>query len=265
MMKIPRLLRVAAILVITLATIPLAAQDRQPTDEQRRKAEELRDYVKANYTKYEYMAPMRDGAHLFVSVYIPKDQSKQYPIWMQRTPYTVAPYGIDNYRASLGPSESFAREGYIFAYCDVRGRGKSEGRFEHVRPYVPNKTAPNQTDEASDTYDTIEFLLKTVPNHNGRVGISGTSYPGFYATMAALSGHPALKAVSPQAPVTDWFIGDDFHHNGALYLPHTFRFFYGFGRPRPEPITEAPPLPPATRSPDGYTYFMQLGPLANLD
>ena len=175
---------------------------------------------------------MRDGVRLFVSVYAPKDTSKTYPIWMQRTPYSVAPYGADNYRGNLGPSEFFAREGYIFAYCDVRGQGKSEGTFEHVRPYIPDKRDKTQVDEASDTYDTIDFLLKTIPNHNGRVGISGTSYPGFYATMAALSRHPALKAVSPQAPVTEWFLGDDWRHNGALFLAHAFGFFSGFGRPK---------------------------------
>jgi len=168
---------------------------------------------------------------------------------MLRTPYTVAPYGVDNYRGSLGPSEFFVREGYIFAYCDVRGRGKSEGTFKHVRPYIPDKTSKNQVDEASDTYDTIEFLLKAIPNHNGRVGISGTSYPGFYATMAALSRHPALKAVSPQAPVTEWFIGDDFRHNGTLFLAHAFGFFSSFGR-RSQEITKclAPALitPPQT-------------------
>jgi predicted acyl esterase len=155
MMKAHRLLGVVAILVAGLSAAPLAAQDRSPSDEQRRKAEDLRDYIKANYTKYEYLAPMRDGVRLFLSVYAPKDASKRYPIWMSRTPYTVAPYGVDKYRGSLGPSEFFAREGYIFAYCDVRGRGKSEGKFEHVRPFVPNKTASNQVDEASDTYDTI--------------------------------------------------------------------------------------------------------------
>ena len=187
-----RLLGVVAILFVTLSVVPAAAaQERQQTGEQR-KAEELRAYIKANYTKYEYMAPMRDGVRLFVAVYAPKDSSKQYPIWLLRTPYTVGPYGVDSYRGSLGPSEFFVRDGYIFALNDVRGCGKSEGRFEHVRPYIPNKTERNQVDEASDTYDTIEFLLKTVPNHNGRVGTSGTSYPGFYATMAALSGHPAL-------------------------------------------------------------------------
>jgi hypothetical protein len=241
--------------------LPSVAIPPQGSD-QEHKAEELRDYIRANYTKYEYMAPMRDGTRLFVSVYAPKDSSKQYPIWMMRTPYTVAPYGIDNYREFLGPSEEFARDGYIFAYCDVRGRGKSEGKFEHVRPFTPNKTGPSQVDEASDTYDTIEFLLKTVPNHNGRVGVSGISYPGFYATMAALSGHPALKAVSPQAPVTEWFIGDDFRHNGCLYLAHAFGFFSGFGRRQPgENEVAGPRFNYAT--PDGYDFFLRMGPLGN--
>jgi uncharacterized protein len=257
------LLGIVGMLVITVSAASLPAQEHQPTDA-RRKAEELRDYVKANYTKTEYMAPMRDGVRLFISVYAPKDSSKKFPIWMSRTPYTVAPYGVDNYRPSLGPSEFFAHEGYIFAYCDVRGRGKSEGKFEHVRPYIPDKTAPNQVDEASDTYDTIEFLLKTVPNHNGRVGISGTSYPGFYATMAALSGHPALKAISPQAPVTEWFIGDDFRHNGAVFLPHAFNFFSSFGRPQPgENEVPGPRFDYGT--PDGYDFFLRMGPLGNAD
>lgn len=259
-----RLLGIVGIFLVVLSSGLLAAQDRQPTDEQRRKAEELRDYVRANYTKYEYLAPMRDGVRLFLAVYTPKDSSKTYPIWMMRTPYSVAPYGVDNYRWSLGPSESFAREGYIFAYCDVRGRGKSEGTFVHVRPFIPDKRSPSQVDEASDTYDTIEFLLKTIPNHNGRVGISGTSYPGFYATMAALSGHPALKAVSPQAPVTEWFIGDDFRHNGTFFLAHAFGFFSFFGRPRPgENEVPGPRFDYGT--PDGYDFFLRMGSLDDAD
>ena len=263
MMKRRRLLGVSAVLVIAWSAVPRATQDRQLTEEQR-KAQEVRDYIRAHYTKSEHMVPMRDGKRLFVAVYAPKDVSERYPIWMQRTPYTVAPYGVDNYRGSLGPSELFAREGYIIAYCDVRGCGKSEGKFEHVRPYIPNKTAPSEVDEASDTYDTIEFLLKTIPNHNGRVGISGTSYPGFYATMAALSGHPALKAVSPQAPVTEWFIGDDFRHNGALFLAHAFGFFSSFGRPRPgENEVPGPRFDYGT--PDGYDFFLRMGPLGNAD
>jgi len=263
------LLGVSVILILALSFLtalsptPVVAQERQLTDQQR-KAQELRDYIRANYTKSEYLVTMRDGVRLFVAVYAPKDTSKRYPIWMSRTPYTVAPYGVDNYRGSLGPSEFFARDGYIFAYCDVRGKGKSEGDFVHVRPFIPNKTTPNQVDEASDTYDTIEFLLKTIPNHNGRVGISGTSYPGFYATMAALSGHPALKAISPQAPVTEWFIGDDFRHNGTLFLAHAFGFFSGFGRPRTgENEVPGPRFDYGT--PDGYDFFLRMGPLGNAD
>ncbi|HEV2493436.1 MAG TPA: CocE/NonD family hydrolase [Terriglobia bacterium] len=263
MMKMRKRFGVLAVLVFVFSA-PLAAQDRQTIDEQRRKAEELREYIKANYTKSEYLAPMRDGVHLFIAVYAPKNASKRYPIWMMRTPYTVAPYGVDDYRGSLGPSEFFVRDGYIFAYCDVRGRGKSEGKFEHVRPFNPHKSGPNDVDEASDAYDTIEFLLKTIPNHNGRVGISGTSYPGFYATMAALSGHPALKAVSPQAPVTEWFLGDDWRHNGALFLAHAFSFLSGFGRPQPGP-NEIPGPRFDYGTPDGYDFFLHMGPLGNAD
>jgi len=263
MIEARRLLSIVGILVTMFLAARIAAQERQSV-EQRRKAEEVSEYIRANYTKAEYMAPMRDGVHLFVAVYSPKDTSKQYPILMSRTPYTVAPYGVDSYRESLGPSEFFARDGYIFAYCDVRGCGKSEGKFVHVRPYIPNKTAANQVDEASDAYDTIEFLLKTVPNHNGRVGISGTSYPGFYATMAALSGHPALKAVSPQAPVTEWFIGDDFRHNGTFFLAHAFGFFSSFGRPHTgENEVPGPRFDYGT--PDGYDFFLRMGPLSNAD
>jgi putative CocE/NonD family hydrolase len=183
---------------------------------------------------------------------------------MMRTPYTVAPYGSDNYRSELGPSESFARSGYIFAYCDVRGKGKSEGKFEDVRPYLQDKTG-KQFDEASDTYDTIEFLLKTVRNHNGRVGMSGTSYPGFYSTMALLSRHPALKAVSPQAPVTEWFLGDDWRHNGVLFLAHAFGFYSGFGRARAGEF-EVPGPRFDYGTPDGYDFFLHnIGPLRNVE
>jgi putative CocE/NonD family hydrolase len=132
------------------------------------------DYVKSNYTKYEYQIPMRDGKRLFTSVYVPKDAAKPYPIMLSRTPYSVAPYGIDNYRASLGPSELFAKESYIFAYQDVRGRWMSEGEFVNMRPYNPDK-GPRDIDETSDTWDTIDWLVKHVPNNNGRVGMWGIS------------------------------------------------------------------------------------------
>jgi putative CocE/NonD family hydrolase len=219
------------------------------------------EYVKANYTKYEFQIPMRDGVRLFTSVYAPKDTSQPYPILMMRTPYSVGPYGADNYRRSLGPSEKLAKELYIFAFQDVRGRYKSEGEFVNMRPYVPNK-GPKQTDESTDTYDTVEWLVRNIPNNNGRVGIWGISYPGFYAAIGAIDAHPALKACSPQAPLADWFVGDDWHHNGALFLAHTFNFLAGFGRPQPEPGTVAgPSFDHGT--PDGYKFFLNLGPLSN--
>ena len=222
------------------------------------------DYARANYTKYEYRIPMRDGVKLFTSVYVPKDRSQAYPILLTRTPYSVAPYGADAYKASLGPSERFMRDGYIFVYQDVRGRMMSEGEFTDMRPHRPVKTGPADIDESTDTYDTIEWLLKNVQNHNGRVGMYGISYPGFYTAAGMIDAHPALKAASPQAPITDWFVGDDFHHNGALYLPHAFSFFSGFGRPRPAPTTQS-----GSRfdfgTEDGYQFYLSLGPMPNVN
>jgi uncharacterized protein len=220
--------------------------------------------VKAHYTKTEQMIPMRDGVKLFTAIYAPKDTSRSYPIMLNRTPYSVAPYGKDAYRDSLGPTIHFQKELYIFVYQDVRGRLMSEGEFVNVRPHKEKKSGPKDIDESTDTYDTIEWLLKNVPNNNGRVGISGTSYPGFYTTMGILSGHPALKAASPQAPIADWFMGDDFHHNGAFFLPHAFNFFSAFGHPRPKPTTEFRPRF-VHGTPDGYRFFLDMGSIANAD
>ena len=220
--------------------------------------------VKALYTKTEQMIPMRDGVKLFTSVYSPKDQSRRYPIMLYRTPYSVAPYGKDDYKTMVGPSELFQNEQYIFVYQDVRGKFMSEGEYVNVRPHKAKKTGTADIDESSDTYDTIEWLLKSVANNNGRVGMWGISYPGFYTTMGVLSAHPALKAASPQAPIADWFIGDDFHHNGALFLPHAFNFLSVFGQPRPKPTTEFGPRF-SHGTPDGYRFFLDLGPLANAD
>ena len=207
---------------------------------------------------------MRDGVKLFTSVYVPKDAGAKYPILLTRTPYSVAPYRADAYKASLGPSDRFMRDGYIFVCQDVRGRMMSEGEFVDVRPHRPVKSGPSEIDESTDTYDTIEWLLKNVPNHNGRVGLYGISYPGFYTSAGMIDAHPALKAASPQAPIADWFIGDDFHHNGALYLPHAFGFFSGFGRPRPKPTTSF-----GKRfdygTDDGYKFYLDLGPMPNVN
>ena len=247
----------AALLVLAILwlALPMAAQ---PTPEQKKKADELADWIKANYTKYEYRVPVRDGVHLFTSVYIPKDASPSnlYPIMFDRTPYSVSPYGEDQYKRDLGPSEFFARSKYIFVYQDVRGRLMSEGQFEDMRPYIPNKKGPKDVDEASDTYDSVEWLIHNIPNNNGRVGVWGISYPGFYSSMAMIDAHPAIKAVSPQAPIADWFIGDDFHHNGALYLPHMALFMTGFGLPRPQPTSKNTGRQPVD-FPDGYNFFLE--------
>jgi len=219
------------------------------------------EYVKANYTKYEYRIPMRDGKKLFTAVYVPKDQSKRYPILLLRTPYNVKPYGVDQYKSDLGPSPLFGKSGYIFAYQDVRGRWMSEGELVNMRPHNPAKK-DHDIDESSDTWDTIEFLIKRVPNNNGRVGQWGISYPGFYTAAGMIDAHPALKASSPQAPVTDWFIGDDWHHNGALFLPHMFNFMASFGRPRTGP-TKKFDHKFDYETADGYDFFLRLGPLSN--
>jgi putative CocE/NonD family hydrolase len=222
-------------------------------------------YVKAHYTKFEYKIPMRDGVKLYTAVYVPKDETQKYPIHLTRTPYSVAPYGVDQYKTTLGPSMPFTKAGYIFAYQDVRGRWMSEGEFVNMRPHSPHKAGPKDVDESSDTYDTIEWLVKNIPNNNGKVGQSGISYPGFYTAAGMIDAHPALVAASPQAPVTDWFAGDDFHHNGAFFLPHCFNFMAGFGKARPEPTKKGSRDRFDHGTPDGYDFFLQMGPLANAD
>src|SRR5206468_2319674 len=163
------------------------------------------EYIKAHYTKHEYKIPMRDGVRLFTSVYVPKDESKSYPILLNRTPYSVQPYGVDRSKSELGPHPAFATSGYIFAYQDVRGRWMSEGVFVNMRPIMAD-VEKDAVDESTDTFDTIDWLVKNIPNNNGKVGQSGISYPGFYTASGLVGAHPALKAASPQAPVTDWFV-----------------------------------------------------------
>jgi putative CocE/NonD family hydrolase len=258
-MKLNRLISLAAVvLFIVLSSLAAFAQTQLTTQQQ-----ELADYIKNNYTKREVMIPVRDGVKLFTSIYEPKDTSQKYPILLDRTPYTVAPYGADKYKTSIGPNELFAREGYIFVYQDVRGRFMSEGEYEDVRPYIPNKTA-KQIDETTDTYDTVDWLIKNVANNNGRVGVYGISYPGFYTTMAGIDGHPAVKAISPQAPVSDWFHGDDMHHNGAFILAQNYNFFDFFGQPRPTPTSTFDYLKQFNwGTQDGYKFYLKMGGLAN--
>lgn len=238
-------------------TLPLSAQVSTS------KADSV--YVREHYTKIERMIPMRDGVKLFTSIYVPKDASQKYPVLLDRTPYSVAPYGEEKYKASIGPSMLFAREGYIIVYQDVRGKYMSEGTFVAVRPFIPKKTKPTDIDESSDTYDTIEWLLKNIPTNNGKVGTWGISAPGFYTTMTAIDAHPALKAASPQAPVTDWYMGDDRHHNGAFFLMGTFAFLSSYGMPRPEPTTQSYPSYSAYGTPDSYEFYRKIGPVKNID
>lgn len=215
-----------------------------------------------NYTKKEVYIPMRDGAKLFTSIYIPNTTAEKHPILLKRTPYSCAPYGEKSYNNPYTTYYSnYLKEGYIFVTQDVRGRWMSEGEFVDVRPYNPNKKN-QEIDEASDTYDTVDWLVKNIENNNGNVGAFGISYPGFYATMIAMSNHPAIKAVSPQAPVTDWFMGDDFHHNGAFFLMDGFNFYSSFGKPRPKPTT-AGPKGFDFKVKDNYKFYLETGALPN--
>ena len=222
-------------------------------------------FVRENYSKYEYRIPMRDGAKLFTSVYVPKDvvtDGKTYPILLQRTPYNVAPYGVDKYRGSLGPSELFAREKFIFAYQDVRGRFMSEGDFTIITPQKIVK-GPKDTDESTDCYDTVEWLIKNVAGNTGKVGMWGVSQPGFFAAAGMIDAHPALVAVSPQAPVTDYYLNDDSYHNGAFMLAHRFRFYQGFRQREGDPAPPPAALPFDYGTPDGYEFYLNIGSLAD--
>ncbi len=219
-------------------------------------------YVADNYTKQEVTIAMRDGTRLHTTIYSPKDTSKEYPILMQRTPYSSAPYGAEKMKTKIGPNIHLMKEGNIVVYQDVRGRWMSEGVYDNMRAYIPNKTA-KQADEVSDTYDTIDWLINNVKNNNGNVGTWGISYPGHYATVSTIEAHPALKAASPQACIGDFFF-DDFHHNGAFLLSY-FRAISLFGTYKDTPTDSAWYSFPKMESKDQYQFFLDKGPLKNLN
>lgn len=217
------------------------------------------EFISQAYTKTEYKIPVRDGIELHTVVFEPKDQSRKYPILMNRTPYSCRPYG-KALPSRIGPSKYLEDAGYIFVKQDVRGRWMSQGKYDNMRPHVEGDMG---TDESSDTYDTIEWLLKNVENHNGKVGLWGISYPGFYSAAALPEAHPALVASSPQAPIADFFF-DDFHHQGAyvqMYWMATSVFGYQHNGPtqntwyKMAQVTER----------DAYKFYMDLGPLSNSD
>ena len=220
-------------------------------------------YVKDHFDKKEVTIEMRDGIKLHTTVYSPKDTSKSYPILLKRTPYSCKPYGENEFPTNIGPNKYMMKEGYIVVYQDVRGRWMSEGTYDNMRAYIPNKRSEKDIDESSDTYDTIDWLVKNVDNNNGNVGTWGISYPGFYATYSAIDAHPALKAASPQACIGDFFF-DDFHHNGA-YLLSYFRATALFGTPKDQPIDTAWYKLPDLKTEDQYQFFLDAGPLSNLN
>ncbi|MDQ3699202.1 MAG: CocE/NonD family hydrolase [Gemmatimonadota bacterium] len=227
-------------------------------------AQEAAFDVKQQYVKQDYMAPMRDGVKLFTIIYTPRDTTRTHPIILFRTPYSIRPYEPDAYRDVLGPSQEFDRDGYIFVFQDVRGKFRSEGEFEVMRPFKPVKRTPRDVDESSDTYDTIDWLLAQIPRHNGRVGMWGVSYPGWQTVMGMMNAHPALRAASPQASPSDMFIGDDFHHNGAFRLMYAFSWLAGNARSRTgQTTTRGGAFDYGT--PDGYRFFMDAGAPARID
>lgn len=216
-------------------------------------AQTQRPNLRQTYTPYEYNIPMRDGVKLYTIVWVPKALTGKSPMLMERTPYGAG-------SVETGPRRTttwFVDANYIFIYQDVRGKGKSEGDFVNVRPM---KKASEKIDETTDTWDTCEFLAKTVPHNNGNIGLWGISYPGFYAGIGGVHTHPALKAISPQAPVSDWFLGDDVHHNGAMFLQETFDFSAGFDVPRGKP---RPTIDRTGKS--AYQFYLDAGALSNFD
>ncbi len=219
--------------------------------------------LKEKYEKKEVYIPMRDDIRLFTSIYTPKNKSVKHPILLNRTPYNIEPGGPNAFNFFMQVYSRYAEAEYIMVFQDVRGKFMSEGTFEDIRPVIIEKKGNNDTDETTDTWDTVEWLINNVAGNNGCVGIFGISYPGFYSTMGAINAHPAVKAVSPQAPVTAWFIGDDFHHNGAFFLLDCFSFFYSNGHQHREPSRRGFPSFkwPVT---DNYEFFLSLGPIKNI-
>ncbi len=227
------------------------------------KAQESKRDLRERYTKFEFRIPMRDGVRLFTTVYVPKDTGKTYPFLMQRTPYSAGTYadgelhyGVAYMPERIGPSPEFEDSGYIFVKQDVRGRFMSEGKWQEMTPHAKTQRAAGEGNESQDMHDTVEWLLKNVPNNNGKVGIYGISYPGFYTSASIIDSHPAIKAASPQAPVTDLFMGDDSYHGGAFMLAANFDFYAAFTE------EENPtPLPKTWNDfdygvADGYDYFL---------
>lgn len=238
MHTILRTIRCAGLLVL-LAVPALAAQS-----------------AAQRFTKRVEMVPMRDGTRLNTEIYVPTDHPGPLPVLVTRTPYGLR-HDADGFHTALSSSyQALVKDGYVFVFQDIRGRFKSEGQFVMLRP-PRDHGDPRAIDEGTDTYDTIDWVLKALPNDNGRVGMLGISYGGWLTVMAMLDPHPALKAVSPQASPADMWLGDDFHHNGAFRLSYGFEFATLLERSK-----EATPFEFTDR--DTYRWFLDLGPLSTV-
>ena len=258
----PKLHRFSLALLLLVAFVFVRADAQQPASGA---AEE--NFVRSHYTKYEFQIPMRDGVRLFTSVYVPKAEAfadhGPYPFLISRTPYSAGPYGEDKYPMHLGPSDEFEKGGYIFVTQDVRGRWMSEGEFVEMRPHIDVKKSAKDVDDSSDMYDTLEYLLKHVQNNNGKAGIWGISYPGFFTAASIIDSHPALVAASPQAPMNNLFLGDDTFHNGAFKLSATYGF-YQFFVPQKNPHSEERGPEFDFGTPDSYKFYLEGGNLSDL-
>ena len=257
-MKTTHALLSAAVLLLP-ASAPWSADDGTRTPQQSHE-----DYLPENYVKTEHMVPMRDGVRLYTIVYAPKDDTKEYPVMLFRTPYSIGPYEPDRFRSPLGPTAEFDRDGYLFVFQDVRGKFRSEGEFEVIKPLARDRSGSGDVDESTDNYDTIEWALDYLPNDSGRVGQWGISYPGWQTVMGMVDRHPALVASSPQASPSDMFIGDDWHHNGAFRIMYAFSWLSSNARVRTGP-TESRSGRFDYGTPWGYEFFLNAGSAANID
>ncbi|BAH39245.1 putative hydrolase [Gemmatimonas aurantiaca T-27] len=253
----PRLRMAGLALLLATASTVAKAQNARPAPDQAGVAR-----LTAQYVKREVSIPMRDGTKLFTAIYVPRDSSKAVPILLMRTPYSVAPYGATAYPAQLGPFPDIDKEGWIFVNQDVRGRYMSEGYHQFMTPNRGPNRKTGDVDESTDTYDTIEWILKNVHHHNGRVGTWGNSAPGFFVTAGMIDAHPAHKFAYPSAPMVDWWMGDDRHMNGLFKLSQTYNFMRNFDQPRNGLITQYP-AGPASGTTDGYAWHLAMGAFSN--
>ena len=253
--SVSKLTRFAILTAVAVQVLIPRALSAQQSDREERIAE-----LSERYEKSEHRVAMRDGTTLYMAVYVPRDRTEEHPILLKRTPYSCRPYGAEQMSLMIGPSRTLEDDTFIFVCQDVRGRYMSEGEFDNMRPHVPGELP---IDESSDTWDTVEWLVNNVPGNNGKVGMWGISYPGFYAAAALPEAHPALVASSPQAPISDFYF-DDFHHHGAYTLAYWF-ITPVFGYQQDSLNTGNWFSFPARSSRDGYKFYMDLGPLKNSD